>query len=488
MELFFELLLTAAASLLVAFLLAKLFSANDPRSDPRDRAVGPADVIAEGNEEEEQERIIEVDEVKVKRAWADVAAPTLAEEWVEVEKAPATVAEEKTRCLPEEVGIPARLAPELFLGAVLEGRKEEGEVGKKPCDLTSAAAAMETSVEVKLRDLGAESSPSPREVIDVELEKEGEQQHDLCAEVAPCEVLDAGSQKQEVQAIEAVEVEQRHLAAPKEVIDAALAQECSQTLAEIPHELASDAVPDEVLEAVFEKQEQQVIEVNQQELTSEVAPRVPVDVALAEKDELQDNPVEEVVDVHEEAQSDDKAKCDASMVGRQTELVPMEDLVVMKDDDPEVSHDGSSNDKVAVQLPEKEVTLLGMPEDETRACMEFEEWEGIERSEVEKRFGAAAAFSASDAGTAALSKLDSDVQLRLQGLLKVAIDGPCYDSTQPLTLRPSSRAKWVAWQKLGNMHPEIAMDKYMNLLSEIIPGWMGDKTNSFKLENRANTL
>jgi hypothetical protein len=61
---------------------------------------------------------------------------------------------------------------------------------------------------------------------------------------------------------------------------------------------------------------------------------------------------------------------------------------------------------------------------------------------VEKRFGAAAAFAASGAGAAALSKLDTDVQLQLQGLLKVAIDGPCYDSTQPLTLRPSSRAKW----------------------------------------------
>jgi hypothetical protein len=63
-------------------------------------------------------------------------------------------------------------------------------------------------------------------------------------------------------------------------------------------------------------------------------------------------------------------------------------------------------------------------------------------SEVEKRFGAAAAFAASEAGTAALSKLDSDVRLELEGLLKVAVDGPCYDPTQPLTLRPSSRAKW----------------------------------------------
>nr|ACN25909.1 unknown [Zea mays] len=33
-----------------------------------------------------------------------------------------------------------------------------------------------------------------------------------------------------------------------------------------------------------------------------------------------------------------------------------------------------------------------------------------------------------------------------------------------------------AWQKLGNMNPEIAMEKYMNLLSETIPGWMMNET------------
>jgi hypothetical protein len=27
------------------------------------------------------------------------------------------------------------------------------------------------------------------------------------------------------------------------------------------------------------------------------------------------------------------------------------------------------------------------------------------------------------------------------------------------------------------MHPEIAMEKYMDLLSEFIPRWMGDKTS-----------
>jgi acyl-CoA-binding protein len=76
---------------------------------------------------------------------------------------------------------------------------------------------------------------------------------------------------------------------------------------------------------------------------------------------------------------------------------------------------------------------------------------------------------------AALLQLNSDEHVQLQGLLKVAIDDPCYDSTQPLTLRLSSYAKWSAWQKLGSMHPEIALEKYINLLSQVIPRWLGSE-------------
>ncbi|XP_044982220.1 acyl-CoA-binding domain-containing protein 5-like isoform X1 [Hordeum vulgare subsp. vulgare] len=475
MELLFELLLTAAATLLVAVLLAKLFSGNN---DPprRDRAAGPADVIAE--EKAEEERVIEVDEVEAEAAWADVAAPSLAEGWVEVEKAPATVAEGRTEWVAAEEGVPATLlAPELFLGAVSQEQKEEGEVGKKQPDLT---AATEAAVEAKPRDSGAESSHG--EVLCVELEEETGHQHDLGAEVAPSEVPVAGLQKQEVQATEAVGVKQLHLdvgAAAAEVTDAGLEEEeeGAQAAEVIPRELASDTLPADVLDAVPGKQEEQVIEANQHESAPVAAPRVIPDAA-AKDEEMKQESVEEVVVPHEEVQNKEEAQCEAGTVDQQEKLVSKEELALKKSDDLNVSQEVVPNDKVVVQLPEEETTLLGMPEDEARASMEFEEWEGIERSEVEKRFGAAAAFAASDTGTAALSKLNSDVQLQLQGLLKVAVDGPCYDAAQPLTLRPSSRAKWVSWQKLGNMHPEIAMEKYMNLLSEFVPGWMGDKTSS----------
>uniref|UniRef100_A0ACD5TVX6 Uncharacterized protein n=1 Tax=Avena sativa TaxID=4498 RepID=A0ACD5TVX6_AVESA len=505
MDLLFELLLTAAATLLVAVLLAKLFSSSSSsaaaNTDPRhDRAVGPADVIAEEKAEDDaEERIVRVDEAKAKGA-------ALSEGWVEVEMAPAAVeaAEGKAAAwVAVEEGVPATLSPELFLGTVLEERKEEGEVGKRPRDLT--AAATEVAADEKPRDLGDETA-APREILDLEMEKETaqqQQQHDSGAEVAPShQVIDAELQKQEVQPTEAaVVVEHRdpvaEAAAPAVVIDAGL-EEGAQAVEVIPHESASETVPDEVLDVVPEKQQQgeQVIEVDQRELAAEVAPReitdevarefapevapIAIPDVVAAEEELKEQSVEEVADQHEEVQNEEEAQCELGPVDQQEKLVPEEELVMTKADDLNVSQEGSSSDKVAVQLPEKEATLLGMPADEARANMEFEEWEGIERSEVEKRFGAAAAFAASDAGAAALSKLDSDVQLQLQGLLKVAIDGPCYDSTQPLTLRPSSRAKWVSWQKLGNMHPEIAMEKYMDLLSEFIPRWLGDKTPSTK--------
>ncbi|VAH88722.1 unnamed protein product [Triticum turgidum subsp. durum] len=282
--------------------------------------------------------------------------------------------------------------------------------------------------------------------------------------------------------MEAVEVKQLHLdvgAAPAEVIDAGPEEreEGVQAAEVIPRELAPETLPSDVLDVIPGKQEEQVIEASQHELPLVVAPRVIPDAA-AKDEEMKEQSVEEVVVPQEEVHSKEEAQCEAGRDDQHEELVPKDEPALKKSDDLSVSQEDSPNDKVDVQLPEKDTTLLGMPEDEARASMEFEEWEGIERSEVEKRFGAAAAFAASDTGAAALSKLNTDVQLQLQGLLKVAVDGPCYDAAQPLTLRPSSRAKWVSWQKLGNMHPEIAMEKYMNLLSEFIPGWMGDATSS----------
>ncbi|XP_020600042.1 acyl-CoA-binding domain-containing protein 3-like isoform X2 [Phalaenopsis equestris] len=100
-----------------------------------------------------------------------------------------------------------------------------------------------------------------------------------------------------------------------------------------------------------------------------------------------------------------------------------------------------------------------------------DEWEGIEKSEVEKLFAVATEYVRSSTGAAALSRASGDVQMELYGLNKIATEGPCYES-QPLPLNFSARAKWQAWQRLGSMIPEVAMEHYINVLSKNIPGWM----------------
>ncbi|URD73461.1 Acyl CoA binding protein [Musa troglodytarum] len=104
-----------------------------------------------------------------------------------------------------------------------------------------------------------------------------------------------------------------------------------------------------------------------------------------------------------------------------------------------------------------------------------DEWEGIERSELEKLFGVATEFVGSEKGGDAVSKLSNELQMQLYGLHRVATEGPCYEP-QPMALKVTARAKWHAWQSLGNMNPDAAMEKYISLLTKSIPGWMGEKS------------
>lgn len=73
---------------------------------------------------------------------------------------------------------------------------------------------------------------------------------------------------------------------------------------------------------------------------------------------------------------------------------------------------------------------------------EEDDWEGIERNELESDFAAAVKFAESgavDGGGPAV--LGSDVQMELYGLRKVATVGTCHE-TQPPAPDPSARAKW----------------------------------------------
>ncbi|KAE9599998.1 putative FERM/acyl-CoA-binding protein, 3-helical bundle [Lupinus albus] len=100
----------------------------------------------------------------------------------------------------------------------------------------------------------------------------------------------------------------------------------------------------------------------------------------------------------------------------------------------------------------------------------FDDWEGIERSELEKEFMAASEFVVRNNCS---KSVGNDVEMELYGLHKVATEGPCRQP-QPMPLMLSARAKWNAWQKLGNMSPEVAMEQYISLVSDKVPGWIKD--------------
>ncbi|KAL3697785.1 hypothetical protein R1sor_011861 [Riccia sorocarpa] len=98
-----------------------------------------------------------------------------------------------------------------------------------------------------------------------------------------------------------------------------------------------------------------------------------------------------------------------------------------------------------------------------------DDWEGVESSELEELFGAAATFVATQAVGPGL-KVSNEDQLLLYGLYKCATEGPCR-TTQPPAYRMSARAKWNAWQKLGDIGPEEAMNRYIALVSKMSPDW-----------------
>ncbi|KAF8023207.1 hypothetical protein BT93_F0650 [Corymbia citriodora subsp. variegata] len=119
---------------------------------------------------------------------------------------------------------------------------------------------------------------------------------------------------------------------------------------------------------------------------------------------------------------------------------------------------------------EKEVLRVGSDDDDND-----DDWEGIERSELEKKFAVAAKYVDPANMDDRMESVGSDVKMQLYGLHKVATEGPCHEP-QPMALMVSARAKWNAWQRLGNMSPDLAMEQYISLLAENIPDWEVAKT------------
>ncbi|KAF7830740.1 acyl-CoA-binding domain-containing protein 1 [Senna tora] len=115
-----------------------------------------------------------------------------------------------------------------------------------------------------------------------------------------------------------------------------------------------------------------------------------------------------------------------------------------------------------------------------------DDWEGVESTELDETFSAASAFVAAAAADRMSQKVSSDVQLQLYGLYKIVTEGPC-TAPQPSALKMTARAKWQAWQKLGAMPPEDAMQKYIDIVTELYPTWAVGSTLKGKTGDRKSS-
>ncbi|KAI4315043.1 hypothetical protein L6164_027891 [Bauhinia variegata] len=157
-------------------------------------------------------------------------------------------------------------------------------------------------------------------------------------------------------------------------------------------------------------------------------------------------------------------------ISDELELIEAESRVT-KVEENEISHCDSNCDGIDVFRSDR-------VENENRALrfLDEDDWEGVERTESERLFSSAVVYVASKSNANRISSLSDDVKLQLYGLHKIATQGPCREP-QPMALKFSARAKWNAWQQLGSMSPELAMERYITILSESIPDWMPDYHN-----------
>lgn len=134
--------------------------------------------------------------------------------------------------------------------------------------------------------------------------------------------------------------------------------------------------------------------------------------------------------------------------------------------------DSPSEDEAAKEplITEQEKSLNDRTVASDLSDTDSDDWEGVDSTELDEMFSAATAFVAATAADRNASKVSNDVQLNLYGLYKIATEGACL-APQPSALKMTARAKWQAWHKLGAMPPEEAMEKYIDIVTELYPSW-----------------
>ncbi|KAK4262376.1 hypothetical protein QN277_027944 [Acacia crassicarpa] len=148
--------------------------------------------------------------------------------------------------------------------------------------------------------------------------------------------------------------------------------------------------------------------------------------------------------------------------------------------DEEVEIASPDNDGNCYEIEESD--KKGTDDEEKEKLLEDDDWEGIESTQLERLFGAAVSFVESKSNANRTANLANDVKMQLYGFQKIATQGPC-QKPQPMALNFPARAKWNAWQQLGVMSQELAMEQYVTLLSNSIPDWMPE--NSIAVDKSA---
>ncbi|XAR48406.1 hypothetical protein NMG60_11031225 [Bertholletia excelsa] len=182
-----------------------------------------------------------------------------------------------------------------------------------------------------------------------------------------------------------------------------------------------------------------------------------------------------VVEGKKGAEGDEITIVEQGNVETRTGLLIEETIVENKEAKTAVVASFAIDDTVLTQ-GENQVTDVEEKMKERIVDSEEDDWEGIERSELEEVFAAAVNYVASGGKGDGLSGVSREDYMRLYGLHKVAMEGPCHDP-QPMALKLSARGRWNAWQRLGNISPETAMEQYITMLSDKVPGWMEGKSS-----------
>lgn len=92
--------------------------------------------------------------------------------------------------------------------------------------------------------------------------------------------------------------------------------------------------------------------------------------------------------------------------------------------------------------------------------------EDLATTDIERRFHQATSYLPN-----IVAALETTDLLQFYALFKQSIIGPC-NVPRPNIFSPQARSKWTAWNELGEMSKEAAMQRYVDKLNDLDPDWV----------------